>query len=76
MLIFREFFNTQSDQNILPKRIKLHHIFKIFSGELAYALDCCWCPLKISRSYFSATFFFKRLLGITKKMTRFNRFPW
>ena len=39
MSIFRDFFNTQSDQNILPKRTKLHHIFKIFSGELAYALN-------------------------------------
>ena len=31
MLIFREFFNTQSDQN--PKRTKLHQIFKIFSWQ-------------------------------------------
>ena len=39
MLIFREFFNTQSDQNILQmtKHTKQHHIVKIFSGELAYA---------------------------------------
>ena len=40
MLIFREFSKTQSDQNIhqnAPKRTKLHHIFKMFSGELAYA---------------------------------------
>ena len=39
MLIFSEFFNTQSDQNILPKRTKLHHILKFFSGEPAYALN-------------------------------------
>ena len=37
MFIFREFFNTQSDQIIVSKLTKLHHIFKIFSGELAYA---------------------------------------
>ena len=39
MLIFREFFNTQSDQNILQNapNTKLHHIIKMFSGELAYA---------------------------------------
>ena len=37
MLIFREFFKTQFDQNI-PEHIKLHKTFKIFSGiELAYA---------------------------------------
>ena len=35
MLIVMEFFKTQSD----PKRTKLHNIFKIFSGELAYALN-------------------------------------
>ena len=33
MLIFRKFFKTQSDQKIH----KMHHIFKIFSWELAYA---------------------------------------
>ena len=40
MLFCGEFFNTQSDQNILqnaPNCTKLHHIFKIFSRELAYA---------------------------------------
>ena len=37
MLIFRGFFNTQkSDRVNTSKRTKLHHIFKIFSGELAY----------------------------------------
>ena len=39
MLIFRELFNTQSDQSLkyTSKHTKLHHIFKIFSGELKYA---------------------------------------
>ena len=37
MLIFREFFKTQSDQNIHQNAPKLHHIFQIFSGQLAYA---------------------------------------
>ena len=37
MLFFGDFFNTQSDQ--VSKRTKLHHIFKIFSGKLAYACN-------------------------------------
>ena len=35
MLIFREFFKTQSDKKYMPKRTKQHNTFKIFSGELA-----------------------------------------
>ena len=37
MLIFREFFNTQSDQNILQNTPNCTTFSKIFSGELAYA---------------------------------------
>ena len=37
MLPFREFIKTQSDKKYTPKRTKLHHIFKKFSGKLAYA---------------------------------------
>ena len=37
MLIIGEFFKTQSDQNIHQNAPKIHHIVKIFSGELAYA---------------------------------------
>ena len=37
MLIFREFFNTQSDQNIIQNAPNC--IFKIFSGKLAYAFE-------------------------------------
>ena len=37
MLPFREFIKTQPDKKYTPKRTKLHHIFKIFSGKLAYA---------------------------------------
>ena len=37
MLIFGEFFKTKSDKNIHQNTPKLHHIFKIFSMELAYA---------------------------------------
>ena len=36
MLLFREFFKTQSVKKYTPKRTKQHHIFKFFSGELAY----------------------------------------
>ena len=37
MLIFREFFKTQSKYT--PKRTKLRHIFINFLGELAYACN-------------------------------------
>ena len=37
MLIFREFFKTQSHHKYTPKRTKLHHIFPKNSEELAYA---------------------------------------
>ena len=39
MLIFREFFKTQSDKKYMPKRTKQHPIFNIFSGELAYTCN-------------------------------------
>ena len=37
MLIFREFFKTQSDQNYTPKRTKLHLFSKI--SRVAYAFE-------------------------------------
>ena len=37
MSIFMEFFKTQSDQNIHEKRTKLHQIFKISQGAIAYS---------------------------------------
>ena len=37
MLIFREFFNTQSDQNILPNAPNCTTFSKCSQGELAYA---------------------------------------
>ena len=37
MLIFEDFLKTQFDQKIHQNVQKMHHIFKILSGDLVYA---------------------------------------
>ena len=55
MLIFKEFFKTQSDQNIHQNALnctKLHQIFKFFSGSWHYAPEPIYVRATIIDMFF------------------------